>query len=219
MYMMKYLLHLLLVICSLSATAQRVRPFAGFSLYLDNEFKNSGYGGVNAGAEFKVKTYFRPEIETSFLLGNLQNKTLKDNLGNATDLIVSRVSSVNFSFCPKICLGGKEQENSFLSIRPKYNFSRIQASGSHFVINQSNPLTSVEQKDQYDEWRHSLGIGIGIDIYVSDKNSSSVAFILYYQGIDMGKALSELKFSTSNYSTKDVIGLGITYYIGAKNKE
>jgi len=69
------------------------------------------------------------------------------------------------------------------------------------------------------EWRHSLGIGLGLDIYVSDNNSSSVELILYYQGIELGNTLSELKFSTTNYSTKDVLGLGITYYIGTKNKE
>lgn len=79
---MKYFLYLLLVIFSLSAKAQRVRPFVGFSLYLDNEFKQSGFGGVNLGAEFKIKHYFRPEIETSILFGSLQNRTLRDNLGN-----------------------------------------------------------------------------------------------------------------------------------------
>lgn len=216
---MKYFSAILLF-CSLFATAQRIKPFAGFSLYLDTDFEKSGYAGANLGAEFKIKHYFKPEIETSILFGRLQNRTLKDDLGNDTDLFVSNVYAVNFSFSPKICLGN-EQENgtSFVSIRPKYNFSRIQSNGSHFIINKVNPLNSVEEKDEYLEWKHSLGIGLGFDIYISDKNSNAVAIILYYQGIEMGDALSKLKFSTLNYSTKDVLGIGITYYIGTKNKE
>ncbi len=204
---------------SLFVTAQRVKPFGGFSLYYDNEFKKSSYGGVHLGAEFKINKYIRPEIETSILFGNLQNTTTLDNLGNDTDLFVRRVSSLNFSFSPKISLGDDGEGGSFISIRPKYNFSRIQGSGSHFIINQANPLKSVEVQDSYNEWRHSLGIGIGFDFYKSEKNSDVFSFILYYQGIEMGNALSKLKFSTSNYTTKDVFGLGFTYYIGTKNKE
>jgi len=216
---MKYFLYLFVVICSLSANAQRIRPYAGFSLYLDTDFERSGFGGTNLGAEFKIKHYFKPEIETSFLFGNLQNRTLIDDLGNDTDLFVNSVYAVNFSFCPKVCLGNNGDGESYLTLRPKYNFSRIQAKGSHFVINKDNPLESVEEKDQFIEWRHSLGIGLGYDIYVSDKNTSSVGIILYYQGIEMGNAVSKLKFNTSNYSTKDVLGIAFTYYIGTKNKD
>jgi len=87
---MKYFLYLFVVICSLSANAQRIRPYAGFSLYLDTDFERSGFGGTNLGAEFKIKSYFKPEIETSFLIARLQNRTNKDALGNDTDLFVSR---------------------------------------------------------------------------------------------------------------------------------
>lgn len=206
-------------ISSLCATAQRVRPFAGFSLYLDKEFKESGYGGINAGAEFKVYKHFKPEIEINLLFGSLQNKTIRDNLGNDTNLFVRSVSAINFSLSPKICFGDIYEDDSYFFIQPKYNISRVEANGSNFIIDKINPLKSVEEKDNYLEWRHSLGIGVGFDIGVSDKNSSSVAVSLYYQGINMGNALSKLKFRTSSYSTKDVLGLGITYYIGVKNKE
>lgn len=218
-HQVKYFITFLLL-CSLSVTAQRVKPFAGFSLYLDTDFEQSGFVGANLGVEFKIKHYFKPEIETSILFGRIQNRTLKDGLGNDSDLFVSNVYAINFSFSPKICLGDEQESGtSFVSIRPKYNFSRIQSNGSHFIIDKDNPLKSVEEKDEYIEWRHSFGIGLGFDLYLSDNNSNSIAFILYYQGIEMGNALSKLKFSTLNYATKDVLGLGITYYIGIKNKE
>lgn len=219
MHKVKYLI-IYLLLCSLSVNAQQVKPFAGFSLYLHNEFKQSGFGGVNLGAEFKIKNYFKPEIETSILFGRIQNRTLKDGLGNDSDLFISEVYSINFSFTPKICLGDEQESGtSFVSILPKYNFSRIQSNGSHFIIDKHNPLKSDEKRDKYLEWRHSFGIGLGFNLYLSDTNSNSIAFILYYQGIEMGNALSTLKFSTLDHETKDVLGIGITYYLGAKNKE
>lgn len=87
------------------------------------------------GAEFKIKNYFKPEIETSILFGGLQDRTLKDDLSDVTDLYVNSIYSVNFCFCPKVCLGNNGEGESYLTLRPKYNFSKIQASGSHFIIN------------------------------------------------------------------------------------
>ncbi len=210
---------ILLFLESFIIHAQRIKPFGGFSLYRDVGFENSGYGGVHAGAEFKINKYIRPEIETSFIFGNLENSSKLDDIVNVTDLFERKVYAINFSFSPKISLGDNDEGDSFISIRPKYNFSKIQASGTHIVVNQSNPAKSVQTQNNYTEWRHSLGIGIGFHIYVSEKNSNTLAFILYYQGIQMGNALSQLKFSNENFTTKDVLGIGVTYYIGGKNKE
>jgi hypothetical protein len=216
---MKYYLMILFLLGSFNLSAQRIKPFGGFSLYRNVGFENSAYGGVHAGAEFKINKYIRPEIETSFLFGKLENSSKLDDIGNVTDLFERKVHSINFSFSPKISLGENDEGDSYISIRPKYNFSKIQASGTHSIVNQSNPTKSVQIQDNYTEWLHSLGIGIGFHIYVSDKNSNTIAFILYYQGIQMGNALSQLKFSNENYTTKDVLGIGVTYYIGVKNKE
>lgn len=216
---MKYYIFFLLILGSFNLSAQRIKPFGGFSLYRNVGFKNSSYVGVHAGTEFRINTYIRPEIETSVLFGNLENSSKLDNLENVTDLFERKVYSINFSFSPKINLGDNDEGDSFISIRPKYNFSKIQASGTHIIVNQSNPSKSVQVQDSYTEWRHSLGIGLGFHIYVSEKNTDTLAFILYYQGIQMGNALSKLKFSNENYTTKDVLGIGVTYYIGGKNKE
>lgn len=216
---MKYYILILLFLSSFNINAQLIKPFGGFSLYRNVVFKNSGYAGVHAGVEFRINKYIRPEIETSVLLGNLESPSKLDNLGNVTDLFERKVHSINFSFSPKISLGDNDEGDSFISIRPKYNFSQIQASGTHIIVNQSNPTKSVQTQDKYTEWRHSLGIGIGFHIYVSEKNTDTVAFILYYQGIQMGNALSQLQFSNENFTTKDVLGIGVTYYIGTKNKE
>lgn len=152
---MKHYLLILLLMSSLFVKAQRIKPFAGFSLYYNSDFKKSSYVGIHTGAEFKINLYIRPEIETSVLFGGIEEQTKLDDLGNTTDLYARSVSAINFSFSPKISLGDDDEWGSFISIRPKYNFSRIQASESHFIINKTNPSRSIEEQDHYNEWSHS----------------------------------------------------------------
>ena len=88
------------------------------------------------------------------------------------------------------------------------------------TYNTKNILIPVSETERYSEIRHSLGIGIGIYVNLSEKTSDAIALNLYYMGIDFGNSLSNLNFSQgSRYRTKDVLGLGINYYFGFVKKK
>ena len=88
------------------------------------------------------------------------------------------------------------------------------------TYNTKNILIPVSETERYSEIRHSLGIGIGIYVNLSEKTSDALALNLYYMGIDFGNSLSNLNFSQgSSYRTKDVLVLGINYYFGFVKKK
>lgn len=214
---MKSFFYVLILLVFSQVNAQKIRPFIGISHYFDNDF-DKGFSGINLGGEISIHTHFKPEIEISHLFGVIYDN-IRDNIGNDTNIYTRKAGATSISFCPKICLGDSREDDYVISIQPKYNFSFVNASGSNLIVNPTNPLASVEKKDSYSETRHSIGMALGIDIGISNKNSSSISFLLYYQGIEMGQAVTKLNFGNQNFKTNDVLGIGFIYYLGNKNKD
>ena len=217
---MKYVFYFLLFVVSLSTNAQRVRAFTGLGVCLDNDFNNSTFLEAKIGTEFKITSFLKPEIEINYQIGALQDVEIRDSQGNLSNFFVKKVSSINYGFCSKISIGDSDNEKGtghFL-ILPRYSISKIEAAGNYTTINQSNLSKSIEEKEIITKWEHSLGIGIGIDVGVSN-NYDILALNLYYNGIDMGNALNSLKHNgTAKFSTKNVIGFGINYYFSFKKR-
>jgi hypothetical protein len=214
--MKKIILFILLAI-SFNAKSQVVRPFIGFSTYLHWDFEKSSYFGLNSGVEFKVSSYFMPELEFSYFYGSLEDES-RINVQYIDVLLYTRsVSSFNFSFCPKIALGNNEDGTNFMSILPRYTFSKIEAKG-HFSERNDDDTISESNEIQNDI-QHSLGLGVGFDIALSDENTSSLCLILYYNGVNLGKVVNELEHSSEyKVNAKGVLGAGINYYFGFKKK-
>lgn len=218
--MKKTLCFLLLAIC-LQVNAQRLRANAGLAGYLESDFKNSAFLEVKGGMEVKVNRFFKPEIGISYFAGSLEDDINRNSQGAAIDILSKKASAVNFSLIPKICLGNPESiagEISF-QILPKYNISRVEAQGNYILINQNNPSSSPSEKETISQWRHSFGIGLGIDIILSDKNYDSLSVNVFYNGVNMGKALTDLKHNDATYSTNNVLGVGFDYYFGFEKKK
>lgn len=214
---MKKIILLILLFISMSSKAQTVRGFGGVSAYLQWDFEKSCYGGLNAGAEFKINSYFMPEVEFSYFFGSLEDASRYNNQLLQTSSYNRSVSSLNFSFCPKIALGNKKDGAGYLVILPRYTFSQIEAKGDFIVTNENSTLT--ESHDFQRDSQHSLGIGIGYDVDISDDHSNSLCLILYYNGVDLGKVINEMEHSSGyEINDKGVLGVGVNYYFSFKKK-
>jgi opacity protein-like surface antigen len=217
---MKYFFCFLLLVASLNVDAQRVRAFSGIGVYFDSDFINSSFLEIKLGAEFKITSFLKPEIEVNYQVGALEDVLIRDNQDNLTNLYVKKVSAINYSFCPKICFGDSDNQkgSGHFLILPRYSISKIEARGNYTTINQANLSKSIEESEIITKWQHSLGIGIGIDTGVSH-NYDTLSLNLYYNGIDMGNALNSLKHNgTTKFSTNNVVGFGINYYFSFKKR-
>lgn len=209
---------LIVLAVSLNAKAQTVRGFGGVSAYLQWDFEKSYYGGLNTGIEFKITSYLMPELEFSCFFGSLEDASRYNDKLIQTSSYSRSVSSLNFSFCPKIVLGNKKDGAGYLVILPRYTFSQIEAKGDFIGTNENNTLT--ESRDFQKGSQHSLGLGIGYDVDISDDNSNSLCLILYYNGVNLGKVINEMEHSTGyKINDKGVLGAGLSYYFGFKKKQ
>jgi hypothetical protein len=210
---LRHLILFVLLAFSSGAKAQMVRPFIGGSAYLQWDFEKSSYAGVNVGAEFKIKPYFMPEFECSYFFGGIEDAT-KYKFGTPiiqTELYIRSVSSLNFSFCPKIAIGNKNDGASYLVILPRYTISKIEAKGNFVEFNEDG--TSINNNEFEKNTQQSLGLGVGLDIPLSNDNSNSICLILYYNGVNLGKAINSLEHSTGyEFNSNGVLGAGVNYY-------
>ena len=189
---MKKIIVLILVLISTISFAQRVRGFATIATYLDRELYASGYAKVGFGAEYKINQILRPEIETSFYFGALNDFENSNSQNQLVDNLKRYFTSFNVSFCPKIGLGGDDENEpykGFFQIIPRYNISKITSKGSLLTINQTDFTKSTKETNTFSEIRHSLGIGIGVYVNLSEKTNDALALNLYYDGIDFGNSL------------------------------
>ena len=214
---MKNILLICLFVISYNVKAQIVRPFIGFSTYLHWDFEKSSYIGLNSGVEFKVNRNFLPELEFSYFYGSLKDESRINIQYVNVSLYTRSASSFNFSFCPKIALGNREDGTNFMVILPRYSFSKIQAKGNFSERNDDD--TILENNEIQNDFQHSFGLGVGFDIGLSDENTSSLCLILYYNGVNLGKVVNELEHSNRyEVNAKGALGAGINYYFGFKKK-
>lgn len=66
------------------------------------------------------------------------------------------------------------------------------------------------------ELQHSIGIGFGFIVNLSENNTNALAINILYQPIDFGKNIEQLKYSTTEFGNKNQLGLGVKFYFGKK---
>lgn len=198
---------MLCLLVSFGTYAQKIRPYAGISGYINSAFEQSGFGDLKLGVECSIFYYLKPEIEVSYMLGALEEVTKKNEAGLVLDSYQGKVSAVNYSLCSKILLGNKNDGDGYVQILPKYTYSNIQA----------QTTKKNEHKEKVYDTKHSLGIGLGYVIDFSEENPQTIALNLYFNNIDLGYALNKLELG-KDYKTSDVIGFGVNYYFSLKNK-
>ena len=60
---------------------------------------------------------------------------------------------------------------------------------------------------------HSFTIGVGFNINLDKEMQQSLAFNLYLNNIDFGKALNQFDKLNNSVNTKNYLGFGIIYYL------
>lgn len=216
----------LLLFLTLSMQSQWIRPFAGVSKYLVNDFKEYGYIDIMVGTELKVFNFFKPEIQFSLKTGDLEESSSYNENGIPLDINYRKVSSYNLSFSPKFIIwpSPKKSEDYYESdighihVLPTYTLSKSEATSEYYFYNLGNKLPVKVENQKVTNIQHSFGIAIGIDIYMSDKDYSSLALNLYYNGFNFDESLNKLKHNRVVFSTKETIGIGAVYYFSFKKK-
>ncbi|MBF7093447.1 hypothetical protein IUY40_18095 [Flavobacterium sp. ALJ2] len=218
---MKYIVYIFVFMFSVSILAQRVRPFIGGIVYLHGDFEKSTFGNFSLGSEIKVVKFFRAEIEVSYMFGRLEDAVSRDEKGITMSVSEKSASAMNYSFCPKIVIGDYEEDSGYIQILPRYTFSRIEAKKELTSRNPADLSKPIKERKNASDTQHSLGIGVGYIYNFPGEYQNSIGFNLYYNGVDLGNALNKLKTNPDsyNYSTKDVIGFGINFYLGLKKKK
>jgi len=214
---LSHLFIVFLLLCPLIKTIAQdtptVRGFVGVAGYLDGDFENSLFVGVNVGAEFNINHFIMPQLDTSYFYGSREDETNYGNQGQLLSIYSSYASAINFNFCPKICIGNDGNRDTYLVILPKYSFSKVTAVGNFTALNANDIKTTT--KETITDWEHSLGIGMGIDISLSDENSDSLSLNIYYENVPMSKPLEELNHG-ARIMGKNALGAGINYYFSFK---
>lgn len=209
----------LLIMLSISLNAQ-VRGSIDLGLYRHTDFQESVYIQGGLGLEVKVYKFLKPELSVSYYYGRLEDYSKLDDQGNITSVSTANASALNFGFTPKICISCGEYSagDALLQILPIYNIARIEAQGNYTAINQNSQAQIKTEKETVTEWQQSIGIGVGLDIILSDKNYDTLAVNLYYTGVNMGKALGRVEKGETRYDSR-TLGLGLNYYFGFKKKK
>ena len=106
---MKKTIVLILLSVIANSTAQNLKGFGSVKVFLDTELTSSGLGSAAVGLEYEINRTFRPEIEFSGFLGALPLKENTNSNGLTTDILKRSFTAINISFCPKIGLGGDDE--------------------------------------------------------------------------------------------------------------
>lgn len=217
---MRKLLIFVAVLFALTSYSQRIRGFGGAAIYRDVQFNGSGFANLAVGAEYKINQIVRPEVEASVFYGSLEERTNTNSEGILTSYLDRSFTATNISICAKICIGDKANETGqgFFQILPLYSITKVMAKGRLVTVNQKDVSKSTTETENYTDIRHSLGIGIGLYAYTSKKYNNSLALNLYYNGINFGNSISNLKFSSGASYQTDVFGLGLKYYFAFMKK-
>jgi hypothetical protein len=223
---MKKLILILFFLNSTFSFSQTIRAYGTFGVYRSINFEGNGFANFGGGLELKFFKHVRPEIEATYYIGTLPDVENFDYVNSVPrDFLVRTVSAVNYSLAPKIMFDvGQDDrvDRYYLQIIPKFNFTSVTARGDFFELNNNKTNYLVSAEDKFSEKRKSFGIAIGLIMQFWEKSYDALAFNLFYNNIDIGNAINQLKFKNNSINTSTAFGLGLSYYIGftkIKNKK
>ena len=219
--MKKLLIIILLCSCS-SCFSQSIRAFGTINAHLTGNFERKSITNFGAGIEIETFNFLRPEIEATYYLGFLEDIENINSNNVTTDLLSKYVSAINYSLTPKFLIDISENDDKgrvYFQIMPKYNLTNITAKATFFTLKKENTNLIETDSDQYKEKRQSFGIGLGVIFNLYDKRNDALAFNLYYNNINIGNAINNLKLGKSSINTSTAFGVGVNYYFGIINKK
>jgi hypothetical protein len=201
-----------LLLFSIAANAQLARTFIDISANRESLSGNSTIVNCGLGAEFRILKFISPEISAGFSLKNEIEKTTFDSNNLINGIAFAKAYSLNISFCPKILIYTEEENHYSISILPKYSFSKINASMDYATVQPNLDIILPFKNEVASANVHSFTIGAGFYINLNKKMQQSLAFNLYLNNIDFGKALNQFEKLNNSINTKNYLGFGIIYY-------
>jgi len=201
-----------LLLFSMAANAQLARPFVDVSVNRESLSGNNTIFNCGLGIEFRILKFISPEISAGFSLKNEIEKATFDSNNILNGYSFSKANSINFSFCPKIFIYTEAENHYSISILPKYSFSKINASIDYATV-QNLDIVLPFKNEIASANVHSFTIGVGFNINLDKEMQQSLAFNLYLNNIDFGKALNQFDKLNNSVNTKNYLGFGIIYYL------
>ena len=171
--------------------------------------------------DYKINQILNPELEVNYYVGLLPDFENVNEQYVSLDNLQRKFNAYGIALCPKIAFNlSDDSKATAFQMLPRYSFTKITANGTFTTFpNNTNQNKGTAEQFSFSEIRHSFGIGVGIICYVSEKTNDRLAINLYYDGIDFGNSLSNLKFTNNRYFIKDSFGLGINYYFSFSNTQ
>ncbi|MCF8320974.1 MAG: hypothetical protein K9I35_07190 [Flavobacterium sp.] len=200
-----------LLLFSIAANAQLARPFVDVSVNRESLSGNNTIFNCGLGIEFRILRFISPEISAGFSLKNEIEKASFDSNNILNGYSFSKANSINFSFCPKILIYTEEENHYSISILPKYSFSKINASIDYATV-QNLDIILPFKNEIASANVHSFTIGVGFNINLDKEMQQTLAFNLYLNNIDFGKALNQFEKLNNSVNTKNYLGFGLIYY-------
>jgi len=201
-----------LFLFSIAANAQLARPFVDISVNRESLSGNNTILNCGLGVEFRILKFMSPEISAGFSLKNENEKASFDSNNIINGISFSKAKSLNLSFCPKIMIYTEEENHYSISILPKYSFSKINATIDYATVQPNLDIVLPFKNEIASANVHSFTIGVGFNINLDEKLQQSLAFNLYLNNIDFGKALNQFDKLNNSINTKNYLGFGIIYY-------
>jgi hypothetical protein len=201
-----------LFLFSIAANAQLARPFVDVSVNRESLSGNNTIFNCGLGVEFRILKFISPEISAGFSLKNEIEKASFDSNNIINGISFSKANSLNFGFCPKILIYTEEENHYSISILPKYSFSKINASIDYATVQPNLDIVLPFKNEIASANVHSFTIGVGFYVNLDKKMQQSLAFNLYINNIDFGKALNQFEKLNNSIITKNYLGFGIIYY-------
>lgn len=219
---LKKLFVLFILITASNSNAQKIRPFVGAGAFMhlysfEKDLQSSPAISFSTGSEYRATSFLSPEIEVNYMFGNFKDRIDSNKITNSTNTSDRSFSTVNFSFTPKILLGGCEQSSSciYLQILPKYMVSLIDVTETKG----NNTLGSSITERTLSVWKQNFGLGIGLVINFDSWYSNSLAINLCYNTINVSEPFNQLNPDTGKTDNVGVYGLEFKYYFGLKRSK
>jgi hypothetical protein len=213
---MKKYLYLLLTI-PFFLQAQAVRPF--FSLAADkiDLYEKTAFASIAIGVEVKAANFLKPEIAFGYSIGSLNKYNTYTDDFQINGVSQSNFNAFNIGCTPKLLVYKDDNGYYSLNLLPKYTFSKISASNSYAAVLPNGDVVLPSQNSTATAVQHSLGLGIGFCVNFSKKNYGSMAVNLYWNNIEYGNAVNNLKNMGRTINTAPNVGYGLVYYFSIKN--
>lgn len=190
--------------------SQAINGFGGFGIFQNKEFYNSKFFSISSGFNVRVVKEIIPQIEFSYYFASPYNVTKVNSSGKEFEKIISRITAFNFCLSSKIVFETANEKVKF-NLIPKYNYTTTSANAELYNLDESKSIYYNILNESNSRHQQSLGIGIGLEFFISNETLQSIAINLVYNNVNITSSLNEIKLAKFNLQAQQSFGVEIIY--------